>query len=326
MTRAKRAHDASDLSAVAPGAKAEARQWVAWSGWSLRAPAAWRPLDIEQNGPRGRMMLGGATKPILQIKWWQPRGKRFDAAAWIRRRLRSVAGAAAPGKGPAPHGFAGSAWVELGAPRAGGRKAIWYGYAPEAGLMIEAVLAGDLSPAEWRQAVKKILPSLRASKRGGPTQWAVFGVSFESPPGYVLDNRRLNLGDMALRFTARGGSRIVLRQVYPASLALARRDMKKWLRDAPFKEHRAHRPAGEPEAWRLDCPARELSGLKRDGWKRLPFPMGWCRPRFAVTAVIEDRELDRLLLAECSARRPQDDKLLGELLAGMNWAQRNGTP
>lgn len=288
---------------------------LAWAGWLMRVPSDWRALRVAGDWGRGSMVVGDATEALMQVKWLRVPPERFDAARWLRRRLGKVAGDSA-GDGPRPQGFSETAWASR---RGGANGALWYGYAPEAGMVIEVVVGGRRRTAEQR-----VLPSLRASARGGATRWAVFGSSFESPPGFALVAQRLQLGDVALLFRGADRSRFVLRQVYPAQLALARRDLADWLEFPVFKEGRRFRPTERTRDWKIDLFGTELAGVLRTGRKQLPLPLGWIAPRRSIGAVVHDRALDRLLIAEHDSRGEPDEALLATALRSMNWALREG--
>jgi len=290
---------------------------LAWAGWRMRVPESWRPLRIEGEWRKGSIIVGDAAEAIMQVKWMRVTRKNFDAARWARRRLKKVRRAPAAG-GPSPKGFPDPAWAP--ADPDAGRGAFWYGYAPAAGLLVGVLTSAGVSRKGQRAVASTALPALRASGRDDPTRWAVFGASFESPPGFAVRRRRVHLGDVALQLTAPGRSTLLLRQVYPAALALARRELPLWLEFPVFKEHRRFRPADVQEAWRVESFGRTLEGLRRQGRKQLPFPLGVCAPRWSEAAVVHDAELDRLLIVEYDAAGRADKDRVARAIGAMNWA------
>lgn len=295
--------------------------WLAWGGWRLRIPSNWRPLDIENARDKGRVVVGTNEVAGLQVKWWTPE-KRFDPAAWGMRRARAIGAGAKLRAGPRPPGFTETVRVRRKGAKPEENMLFWFGFARAARLAVELIVnAGTLDAADLRLLVRHGLPSLRARAPDTATGWSVFDTSFESPPGFFLVERRLNLGDMCLVFRAPNRTRMSLRQVYPASLALARRPIEKWLRDTPFKEYRRYKPAGETEPWQIASFARSLRGWKRRGRKRLSWPLGACAPRVTLTAAAHDEQLDRLLFAEYDAGREYDEAAVAQALGRMNWAR-----
>ena len=127
-----------------------------------------------------------------------------------------------------------------------------------------------------------------------------------------LRRRHLFSGDVALSF-ARGSESLLLRQVYPAGIAVQRRPLERWLRLPPFTERRRPpREALETERF------RGFDGLLRRGWRRLPSPMGWCSPRFATAIAVVDRERDRLLISELLTKREHCADLVRRSISEMN--------
>ena len=314
---------------------------LAWAGWQMRVPSDWRPLSVSGGAAQGAMMLGDASRPLMRIKWARPSGRRFDAERWIRRRVRSAAGKHA-GVEPtdASPDFRPGAFARA----AGGRKTrrrLWYGYAPRAGIALELVISAEAGGGRPVRMDRGMLASLRASGPDEPTCWAVFDASFVAPPPFVYRASRLHLGDIALCLTAGGGRRLLMRQVYPAKLALSRRELARWLQYPPFKEHRKVRPAGEPERWTVQSFGRALEGLLRKCPKRLPAPLGACGPRWSVSGVLVDDRMDRLLLVEhdvppataaaseiAGAAGPGggSEALAEEVIGRMNWARLEKEP
>jgi hypothetical protein len=299
------------------------RDWIhiAWAGWQMRAPSDWRPLDIRGDSKQGVMILGDAQHPCLQVHWWRRTKKQLDATRWVRKRFRLSGSAVESARGgPTPQDFQCLAWIEGSGTGKRKARSAWCGYDARAGLLLELVTGGNVSAKTAKRISRRVIPSLKASPADHPTRWAVFNSSFEIPAEFLLRERRLALGDIALGFSARRGRRLVVRQVYPSELALKRREMPKWLDASPFKEKRRFRAAGSAEAWSTESGGRTLKGYRRGGWKRLPFPLGWCAARWCASTVVQDRELDRLLLAEYDAPSETGDGPLSQAIAGMNWA------
>ena len=96
--------------------------YVAWMGWQMRIPPDWRPLRIAGEWARGKVIVGSANEPAMQIAWWRPNRKRFDPARWVRRRLRSLKVRDGGPDGPAPPDFSETAWVPDAQVQGAGRK------------------------------------------------------------------------------------------------------------------------------------------------------------------------------------------------------------
>jgi hypothetical protein len=200
--------------------------------------------------------------------------------------------------------------------RKGGSKTIWSGYAAEAGLLLEVIVT-SLTEEPLRAAIfASLVPKINVSVRDKPCCWSMYSVSFMSPPGFELNKRHLFSGDVALQFSRGRKETLLMRQVYPAGLALSRRNLERWMESAPFGERRRLR-APVRVAWRRDAP-RELEGIRQSGWKRLPSPLGRCAPRHSVAVAAVDKELDRLLIAERQNRRDDGGAEVDWVVESMN--------
>lgn len=288
---------------------------LAWCGWRIQVPEQWRPLRVAGDWDRGSMIIGDATEAVAQVSWSRPKKKRFDAGRSFARRLKRMRRTAASG-GPEPEGFAETAW----SPGDDEHPAFWAGYAPDAGLVVEALTSAEAPKRKQRSVTRRGLPTLRASRPAEPTPWAVYGASFVSPPGFTLRDRRLKLGDIALRTRSRDRKTLLLRAVYPADLALARRELADWLEFPVFKEHRRFRPEMVDPNWQVDSFGRTLGGVRRVGRKRIPRPLGWIASRHSSGAVVHDEELDRLLITELDTPAPHGEAALAGIVETMGWA------
>jgi hypothetical protein len=295
---------------------------LAWAGWRMTVPAPWRPLRIEGAWRRGAMMVGDGEQALFQVKWLRPKQKNLQGERWIKQRLKALGafGRTRKGKGAAAGGFAETAWT----PAKGQGRSFWHGCAPGAGLLIEVAVNSALEARIVRRIESKTLPSMMAFAREKPTRWAVFGASFESPAGYALKAHRLHLGDVALRLSGEKGTALMLRQVYPAKLAVERRKVERWLEISCFKEFRLYRSDGAVRPWTVNGPGGKSVGVIRRGWKRMPFPFGACAARSSVDAAVHDTDLDRLLLAGHDTPGRADESVLVQALGAMNWALREG--
>ena len=272
-------------------------------GWSLRIPGHWRPLRVVGGWSRGTLVAGDAERVLLQVKWIRPGAAAFEAERWMEKRLRREArGLVVAAQAPRPSGFAAARWARPPEGASGSRGAVWYGWAPGAGLLVEVVVPGGLPEATRRFVVDEVLPSLRAAGRDEPALTTVLGRTFEAPAGFRLVQWTLRLGDVLLRFEAPDGERLALRQVYPAPLALSRRPLERWLATTLFAgPHRRH-VAGPAQSCELPGAGRGLHGVQQHGWKRLPFPLGRVAARESLAIAVHDEAGDRLLIAEHEAR------------------------
>ena len=163
MLAAKRKSAASKHSA-GPGC-------LAWAGWRMNVPAQWRPLKIEGEYSGGTMILARGADVVMQLKWWRPKRKRFRPERWLRRRLKSLkAQIDDEAACPSPDGFEP---VTLAKSRRskrgrGGPLALWYGWAPDAGVQIEAVVGPQESGGRRRSVAHAEITPRRQRKARRP--------------------------------------------------------------------------------------------------------------------------------------------------------------
>jgi len=290
------------------------RSEIAWAGWRMPVGEDWRPFKIEGGQARGSMMIGNGEQPIVRVQWSRAKeGNRFDAPAWIERRLKKI-GAVPGANAPCPASLDRAAWVRDLATKGGTTRTIWYGYSAAARLMLELIVTSLTAEALRRDVFKSLVPRLKVSPPEAPSYWSVYGVGFACPVGFKLKQRHLYSGDIALRFE-REKTSLLLRQVYPAGLAVSRRSASRWLRVGPFKERRRMRKA-QNGPWRHA--SRKLEGVTQQGWKRLPPPLGFAAPRYSTAVAATDTALDRLLIAELQTRRPGDAATVAWAIERMN--------
>jgi len=291
----------------------------AWMGWSAQLARDWRPLRFEGEWDKGLVIVGDGHRVAFQAKWWRPGTKRFDAGRWIARRLRRETGQSqTDAPAPQPTGFENVAWSASDESK-GRRRGVWYGYAGHARLVLEVVVNGT-APRDIRDEVEHgMIPSLHAWRPDEPTRVAVFGASFGMPAGFRVQAWKMMLGDIALQLcSADRRCTIVVRQVYPAKLALARRDLRRWLAETPFREHRRFRAGGDAETVGVTVGGRRLPGLCRRGRKRLPFPLGAIGPLDSIAVAVHDAGADRLLIAEVDSRNGTSDDTAVQAIRGMD--------
>jgi hypothetical protein len=271
---------------------------IAWCGWSLPLPEHWRPLKIEGGYAKGSMMIGDGQSPILLIRWMRTHKlRRFDIQRWLDGRFRQRR--ITPDEGaPQPAAIDKAAWACDTADSKGGHKTTWYGYAAKSHMLMEIVTTDLTETAVRDEIFRDHLPRLVITADDEPCSWSLYGISFVSPPGYVLTRQHLFSGDVAIELACGRKDKLLLRQVYPAGLAVARRSLGRWLQKPPFKVRRFWNKRTLADG--VSC--REGT-LTFRGWKRLRSPMGWYTARFSMAVASVDKEQDRLMIAEHQTTR-----------------------
>lgn len=299
---------------------------LAWAGWQMHIPSDWRPLKLMGTPQKGWMMVGDAVCAMFSVHWQQPRGGHVsDGDAWVRDRLKRQ-GLIANDHPPAADRFTSCAWARGVQTEEDKQTTFWYGYAEAARLLVGVKVNGVLPAGQLEVITDQILPSLRTSAVDDASTWAMHDVSFTVPPGFKLHQKHLFAGDVALEFHKGHRESLLVRQVYPGGLALARRPIELWIARYPFNEHRKMRRRGRVfEDWTHPVWS-DLSGRRRTGWKKLGFPLGFARPRYSDGIAAHDESVNRLLVAEHLAARQPDGSLVEDAIAGMNLPLRSGRP
>ena len=292
---------------------------IAWQGWIIPVLPDWRPIEIDGDYCRGKMMIGSSSVPVMQVKWWRPQEKNFFATEWIAARIREMK--TFPSENPpVPADFAAAGWIDELEFKEDLTKTIWYGFAEKAGVVIEIVTT-SIADKNTRELIKrKIIPGLKVTPEGAPSKWCLYKIAFTVPEGYVLKRKHLYSGDIALEFANSAKDILLVRQVYPAELALTRRTMKEWLNHPPFKTRRKLRQGKDTE-WKPEI-KNIAEGIMRSGRKCIAFPLQWLFPKGYKALIAKDSELDRLLIAEKVTSGVPDFEELEECIRSMNWSTK----
>lgn len=298
---------------------------LAWCGWGMPIMPAWRPMKVQGEWKRGEIIVGDDAEAAFKITWWRPERSSFDGHAWIHNRIREL-GNVPSDDSAAPRGFSSTAFVAEQPSRGGGLRGLWFGYSADIGLMLEVAVNRGASKTAQDFVLKNALPDLQISHYGEPVRWALYSAGFVSPPGYELSEWHLFSGDIALRLlNEKNAARITVRQVYPAALALKRRDMLRWMESFPFKEHRRYQRNGVAKHYSCEGFNGRLNGLLQSGSKRLAFPLQWCKPLQTVAAGVQDDMLERLLLAQLDTPETPPEMIVEKAIARMNWSSGGGS-
>ncbi len=297
---------------------------LAWCGWGMPIMSAWRPMKVQGEWKRGEIIVGDDAEATFKITWWRPERKSFDGHAWIHNRIREL-GNVPSEDSAAPRGFSSTAFVAEQPSRGGGLRGLWFGYSAAVGMMLEVAVNRGASKAAQQFVLNKALPELRVSQHGEAVRWALYSAGFVSPPGYELSQWHLYSGDIALRLRHEAdGARLTVRQVYPAALALKRREILRWMESFPFQEHRRYRRSGGLHVFSCDNYTGKLDGVLQYGRKRLAFPMQWCRSLETVAAGAEDKNIERLLLAQLDMTELPPEAEIKHAVSRMNWNMVDG--
>lgn len=268
-------------------------QSIAWQGWRLQVPNDWNPVRIEGDHDKGSIILADLNEPRLALRWTRA-GRRFDFARWPARVIAGELGASFVDKirrlepGEIPEGFQHASAFEDDDPP--GRD-IFLAHSIASGRLIELI-----HPIERvsKRLLADIVPTLRDTGADEATSWSIFDLRCTIPPGFGLDRHRLNAGDLTLTF-GRKRRTLVIRQVAPASLALAREPLDRWL-ERHARLWRAHYGSKRRVFESLGTDETPLLRLSLPRRRRLFFAR-WLAPTRCIL-LRHDPRLDRILMLD----------------------------
>ncbi|MHC1788124.1 hypothetical protein [Solidesulfovibrio sp.] len=194
---------------------------TAWNGIRLDAPADWRPTRLGLD----YLLFEDGRGPAFEIKWRRNAGRRGMEAAFAAmtpkgRQARSVALPDAWTRHLAGLTIRPIAWTTDD--HAGCGAAI---FCPKCGLAaLFQGYGGPGGPGPDRMAeIAGVLASL-SHHEPGPPAFALYGLSYAPPPGYVLSTFSFVPGRFGLHF-ANGRRRLDILRLAPAEVLLARDDL-----------------------------------------------------------------------------------------------------
>lgn len=263
-----------------------------WQGIKTLIRPDWRVLRIEGDVLKGAITVGDRYDPIVQVRWVRCE-ENFYPEKWLENRISKTAAGQTSQDAPKVNGFTNIEWIRDLQLKSEAAKTVWWGYSESAKIQLE-VLMTDICAAECTEwVIKNTIPSFEAFSIDEPWEWRIYSCDFTTPSGFKLSQKRLSVGDVTIELTGEAGARIMLRQIYPASLALSRRSLDKWSQDNPFLQRRRYKTEDASET--EDC-------IDRQGTFNIPFPLGWIRPKKFHKVIYHNEELDRLFYAETNWR------------------------
>ncbi len=267
------------------------KDFISWHGFSMPIMPEWRPLRIEGGFQKGSMSIGDISSPLFEIRWMRPGAADFDGRSWINGNIKNseLKSASSP---PHPNGFSSVGWIRGFEEKDSGKKTVWWGYSVDGQLLLEIIISEIMDNSSYRWIISEALPSLKVFRPGEEWIWRIFSSQFKVPAGFILERHRLNNGDMSLCFMRGKRERLVMRQVYPADLALSRRPLEKWFDAPPFKEKRKFKLESDADG------SLEKNRFTVNGWKLIPFPLGFIMPRKCRRIAVVDDATDRIFLVE----------------------------
>ena len=270
-------------------------QLLAWHGWRLSVPDDWNPVKVEGDAGAGLLLLADLERPRLGVRW-KSLSPKADAHAWALRSITEEIGALAaaesrPTNDPAWRG--GLLYTEPDPP---GRD-VFAAVSAATGRGVQIVHHTRHRQGSDRRFADEILAHLSDTPADQPREWSIFDLTCRSPAGWRLQWYRFHAGDVTLAFARRDRTRVVLRQIGPATLALSRQPLEAWIKQLDKPTSKLYRPptATTPIAITLRTqPLRGLTTILRRR-KRLFWAVF---TRDQTRLAVHDEPRNRLLIAQ----------------------------
>jgi hypothetical protein len=284
-------------------------QTLAWAGLALPLPRDYRPARIEGNHEKGLILLADDHRPRLVLAWATVTRREFDPTEFCTQKLISLFDSTA-GVGPSSvKRVSGnpSFTTMIYAHSREEEKIRAVGYCPATGRIIDSLYHVGTA-REDMAFTEGLLRNITDQPIDKPYQWGVLGSSFTVPEGFRYLESTLNLGDQLTRFIAgkseANGPVLVVRQVYPADLALSRQSLEEWLEDWATGRGASYAPKTHRQGVTFPVvkdPATLAGhvGFSIESHLRIPLKISrWWMPRHSRFYAVHHKGVDRLVFIQ----------------------------
>src|SRR5690606_31611427 len=202
----------------------------AWSGYCSLIPESFRLTKATGHADAGQLVLSDDERNRLEMAWGLVRRRKFDARKVFVKRISSESDVAYDQIEATLGTVADSSFDPL-LHWADKEKKIdhYLGYSPETRRVVHLTYQreSEKEDAAFREVFLRHLVDQPVDQ---PQMWAFFSVSFVAPPKFRHQDDQLNIGDMTVHLKNKVGwyqeERLMVRQIYPARLALGRKNLE----------------------------------------------------------------------------------------------------
>ncbi len=310
----------------------------AWAGLQLQIPMSYRLTKIKGNYDNGSLSLADESQVRLQIAWGQSRRRKiFDADTFLRKRLIK---ATTKLNTDIIHANIKPFYIDAFSPLLcytdkENKLEHYAGFCKKTKRLVQ-ILYRQGTGRENRLFHSEVLPSLYDQPVEDGLEWNFFSQHFRTPPGFRYHSAMLKIGDMSVTLlkdiSSSHQNEITIRCIYPATLALNRKDNTKWIEDIILetdyryrgrrKKIFSRRTVSEPIDTPIGPALRAITKLRSHYrifiW-RVP-PLSYAVKRFNTMRcnwLIHDRLHDRLLYVVIGAKRKELDDIFQQTLVGL---------
>ncbi len=261
----------------------------------MQIPKRWNPVKLEGDFDEGFILLADMQRPRLGLRWAGSRKVGRDSLAWVNKSMRQEVGQLAAGEAAdfaMPDWNASRIYIE---PKPPGRD-VWMGVSRVSGRGMQVI-----HHAHRRDRVlsEVLLPTLIDDARSDPRTWSVLDLCCRVPAHLMLTKPRLFAGDLGLTFAGKQRRQLLIRQIGPASVALKRMPLERWLKQQQASERKNYRPSKfhQPKMLVGDR-GDEMAGLSSIQNRRWRFFWKMRLPPKIETLVMHDQRQDRLRIVQ----------------------------
>lgn len=222
---------------------------VGWQGITVEAPADWSLVGVNGDAKKGYFRVDSPVASALEVKWEQAAGKKPDLMVKAREYLATIEKSVRKKKLKftkdlkADKGDENSVRFWWRADRLGQGRIVYCEKCSRV-IIAQAIATRDENIAS---TAADILDSMTDHREDGWVNWALYGLAFAVPPGYVIDKQKLMSGYLAL-FFKKGPRTISVERWGLANTLLVKDDMETWYRKDAVPDIKGYKVAFEPEA------------------------------------------------------------------------------
>ncbi len=288
-------------------------QLIAWQGFRIWVPDSWNPVKVDGDWNQGTLLLADMQQAKLGIRWRVQ--KSGDPAKWAARTMRSEVGELAAKEAKDWSMSEPDAWkasrlfIE---PKPPGRD-VWIGWSSKTDRVLEIVHHAKERDRVLSEQVLEVLDELTSDVT---QDWSIFDISCKTPAGWQLQWYRLNAGDLTLAFQSKRKTARI-RQLAPASLALARQSLEKWMQQQDKTIRRLYRPMSQTNELSIDVSGREVQVRKGVLKRKRRFFWAFTNAREITVYGLHDENRNRITIVQ-----GDDEQVLKELLGSSGWARK----
>ncbi|MCE5199658.1 MAG: hypothetical protein ABFD54_11790 [Armatimonadota bacterium] len=202
---------------------------VGWQGITLKVPEDWSLVGVDGDAKKGYFRVDGPVASALEVRWSSALGKKPDLLVKGREYLSGLE------KTHRKKRLKFSSKVKLDDVDSNSANFVWRSDTLGQGRLIycsqcDRVIIAQIVSArddDMSGIAPVMLGSIVDHREDGWTNWALFGLEFAVPPGYVIKKQTLASGYLLLTFQ-RGKSALIIERWGLAATLLSTDTIEQW--------------------------------------------------------------------------------------------------